>query len=185
MSRRFLSGLLLLLLLAPPAFAGEKTRWLHVRVEDGSEDGETVRINVPASLINGVLPMITEHQKGNPARFRINDEEIDRAELLKVLEQLRQAPEGVEVIVEKDGGKAWFTRKGDKLQIRVIEDEGQKSETRILLPFKLAEALTASEKVDLAKAIESLGPEDGEILIVDGDDKTSVRVWMDHKSGGD
>lgn len=197
MSRRILTSLMFLLLLASPALAAEKIRWLHVRVVDGGPDGETVHVNVPLALIDGILPLLEEKQKEHGGTFRLNDEDVDRAELQRILSQLRDMPEEAEVVLEKDGEKAWFSRKGDRLLIRT-EDDGadesetaagsaganqpeRKSETRIVMPMKLAEALLASEEMNLKQAIQSF-EEDGEILVVDGSDNTTVRVWIDNTS---
>lgn len=203
--RRLLLGLLLLLLVSPAA-AVERTRWLHVRVQDGGPDGATVRVNVPLSLVDGLIPILEETQRERGATFRFDDSEIDRAELQRILAQLREAPREAEVLLEKDGDRVWFSRQGDRLQIRVEEQDRREtgtaaqvpdrlhaeraprekrpaaSETRILVPMKLAEALVSSPEMDLKSVIRSF-EDDGEILIVDGEDDTQVRVWIDERRG--
>ena len=185
MTRRILSSLLLLLFLALPALAAEKIRWIHVRVQEGGVDGESVHVNVPLSLVDGVLTLLEEKQRD--ATFRFDDSEIDRVELQRILTQLREAPEEAEILLEKGGDRVWFSRSGDRLLIRVDEERSHHAErsrgaeTRILIPMKLADALVASPEMDLKSVIRSFEG-DGEILVVDGEDDTTVRVWIDEKS---
>jgi hypothetical protein len=180
MSRRILAGLLFLLFLAAPALAGEKTRWIHVRVDDADSDGETVRINVPVNLVDGVVTLLEEHAKkeGRHSRFTLNDEDIDRAEVHRVLGQLRDLPEAAEVAVEKNDEVAYFSRVGDRLKIRAKNDDD--SFVHIELPIKMAEAFTASDDVDLSAALQTL--DDGEITVEDDQDHSKVRIWIDHQS---
>jgi hypothetical protein len=181
MSRRILSALFFLLFLAAPALAGDKTRWVHVRVVDGDSEGETVKINVPVNLVDGVLTLLEARAEkdGHGSHFQINDEEIDREEVRRVLSQLRDLPEGTEIGIEKDDDEAYFSRSGDRLKIRAKEDEDE-SFVRIELPLKMAEAFAASDDVDLSEAFQTL--DEGEILVFDDEDRTTVRIWIDHQS---
>ena len=181
MFRRILPALLLLLFLAAPALAAGKTRWVHVRVVDGDADGETVKINVPVNLVDGVLTLLEEKSEkdGHHSHFKINDEEIDREEVRRVLGQLRDLPEGTEIGIEKNDDEAYFSRHGDRLKIRAKEDEDD-GFVRIELPFKMAETFAASDDVELVEAFQTL--DEGEILVVDDEEHSTVRIWIDHQS---
>jgi hypothetical protein len=48
----------------------------------------------------------------------------------------------------------------------------------------MVEALAASEDADLAQALRALD-EDGEILVEDSEDQSTVRIWIDDKSGSE
>ena len=59
-------GILVVLFAASLAVGAQPDLWLHVYVEEGGENGETVRVNLPLSVIQDVLPHIEieEFQRG-------------------------------------------------------------------------------------------------------------------------
>jgi hypothetical protein len=61
-----------LLVLVGDASAGPDRRWVHVAID--GEDAERVRINVPLSLIETVLPLI-EDDEFHHGKIRLDDAE--------------------------------------------------------------------------------------------------------------
>ena len=56
-----LCWLFVLTFAAAVATARAEDRWLHVKVDDTDREGEKVRVNVPLSLAEKVLPCIHAH----------------------------------------------------------------------------------------------------------------------------
>ncbi|MBD3868690.1 MAG: hypothetical protein IFK94_11245, partial [Acidobacteria bacterium] len=71
------------------AFAGDA--WIHVKVDSASGEGETVRVNIPFSLVETVLPMVDADplKHGKLHIDELDDLDIDGLDLRAVLEEFR------------------------------------------------------------------------------------------------
>jgi len=187
--------------LSPAALAKPRSGYLHVRVEESGPDGDEVTVSVPVSLIMTVLPLLDEHDGTARVRFAQQEHGVGHEELAAVLDRLETVPDGEEIDVPVDDpdAEAWASRRGGELQVRIIEYDdpparrhrgetsGGGEETLVRVPIALARAFSHEpiETEDLARAVESLGHDGGEILVVEGDEETRVRIWIDQKSGTD
>lgn len=187
--------------LSPAALAGPRSGYLHVRVEESGPDGDKVTVSVPVSLIMTVLPLLDEHDGTARVRFAQQEHGVGHEELAALLDRLEKVPDGeeIDVPVEDPDAEAWASRRGGHLQVRIIEYDdpparrhrgeatSKSEETLVRVPIALARAFSHDpiEGDDLARAIESLGSDGGEILVVEGDEETRVRIWIDQKSGTD
>src|SRR5262245_58441443 len=92
-------------------------KWLHVRVEDGGgEDLERVRVNIPLSLAEAVIPAINvENVRKGKVRIEVNGEDgpIRDVDLRKILQALRDTKDGNFVTVD-----------GSKDQVQVAKQGG-------------------------------------------------------------
>lgn len=169
----------------PPAQTGGD-KWLHVRVEKSGEDGEFVRVNVPLSLAEAVLPTIEANNfRHGKIRFRHHRNGIDFRALL---EAVKNTKDGEFVTIEKKDETVSVVKENGFLLVTVSESKGEKSEqVDVKVPMVVVEALLSGEEdeLNLAAAIKALR-QFGDIQLVsirDGDE--TIRVWIDSKSTGE
>jgi ribonuclease HI len=170
---------LTVLLVAAFAWASSPERYLHVRVMNPGTH-ELVRINVPLSLAEKVIPAINQGQlrdgKVQIGGFTANDVNV-RA----ILDALKTAPEGEFVTVQDNDNDVRVAKEAGQLVVHV-KDKNGKENVDITIPWNVAQALisdTGNDQINVEaaiKALESAG--DRTLVTVTGSDE-SVRIWID------
>ncbi len=182
--------LLALVLLALPlaAFAASPsdagTRWLHVRVVDRSDDGESVRVNLPLDLIASILPEIDIEPHIKDGRVTLAPEQgVQLGDLRAVWAQLRQAADGEYVRVEAGDGNVVVRKAGTLLEIDVQDGPEGAEKVRVRAPLAVLDALFSAPEgeIDLAAAITALAEAGIEDLVQVEDGESSVRIWIDDR----
>jgi hypothetical protein len=187
--RRLAAGLLVLTIFAAPVAASDQ--WLHVRVEEGKHGEETVNVNVPLSVIEAMLPMISvdelERGKIDLDQFDLDDIDMEGIDLRELVLAFRDGPDADFVRIRDHGESIRVAKEGDYLIVLVEEDDRHDAETvSIRLPFPVLEAmvLNDSEQIDLLAGLQALREFDGEDLVrVESDDEL-VRIWIDSSQTG-
>lgn len=185
MFRRSLLALLAVGLLAPAALASPDRLWLHVQVKDHEEDGDHVRINVPLSLAETVLPMIEGDDEHHP-NFHFGHHNMDVDDLRDLWKEVKASGDNEFVTVESKDEKIRVTRQGK--YIMVFADAADDEETvEIKMPLTVVDALLSGhdDELNFEAAIDALqkhGP--SELVSVQGGDE-SVRIWVDGKSASE
>ena len=162
------------------------TLWLHVAVDEPGSGGESVRVNLPLSLAEAILPLIDEGDL-HRGRIRIEGHDLDAAELRALREAVRTAPEGEYVRVLSRGEEVEIARSGNRLVVRA-DDDGDK--VRVQIPMAVVDSLLAGAppggplELDLLAAIRVLGTRGAGELVSVVDGESSVRIWLDDKAGG-
>ena len=161
-------------------------KWLHVRVEKSGEDGEFIRVNVPLSLAEAVLPTIETHNiRHGKIRFHHHRNGID---LRALLAAVKDTNDGEFVTIEKKDETVRVAKENGFLLVTVSKSKGEKSEqVDIKVPLVVVEALLSGgeDELNIAAAIKALR-QFGDIQLVsirDGDE--TIRVWIDSKSTGE
>src|SRR5450631_521856 len=81
-------------ILSPVAFgqtsAPKAERWLHVRVVNSDNKGETVRVNVPLELAESVLPTINKENLHN-GKVTISQAHLNDVDLHALMNAVRNA----------------------------------------------------------------------------------------------
>jgi hypothetical protein len=172
------------LVLAP--VAGAAGRWIHIRVEEKGPGGERVRVNVPLSMVETILPLIDDDEfRGG--KIRLNDEDMDAVKLRAIWAAVRGAEDGEYVTVESDDENVRVARSGKYVLVNV-EDRGRGRENvEVRIPEVVMDALLSGtgDELDLVAAVRALGEHgDGEIIRVVGDDE-DVRIWVDSTHEGE
>jgi hypothetical protein len=184
-------GLIGLVLSATIAGARDNDQWLHVSVDGLDEDSERVRINVPLSLVSAILPLI-EDDDFHRGRIVLDGEEFDRADLVAILDALREAEDGEYVTVQDRRDFVRVAKEGGYLLIHVEERHPRTDEVEnrvdVRVPLAVIDALTSGEEneLDLAAAVEALGEHgnQGDLVTVN-DDENTVRIWIDRENTSD
>lgn len=195
MTKRVLMSFGTILALGSMLLAAEtETKWLHVRVEESGEKAETVRINVPLSLAEKVLPAInTEQLKGGKlqakeAKLKRKFEGVD---VRAILDALREAPEHEFVTVEGPNQNVRVAKSGGNLLVKVREmkenGEGKTETVDISIPFTVVDALLSGgeDELDLLAAVRALGAAGDTVLVTVDDQKSKVRIWVDSQSAAE
>ena len=181
---------LLVLMFAFAALARPADRWIHVRVIESGPDGDRVRINIPLSLAEAVLPTI-KAEKFCDGKVKVAGHALDQVDLRAILEAVRKAQDNQYVTVESKHENVEVAKAGEFLRIRIHEDgEGAGKAARaqkagstvdIKIPFKVANALLSgsSDELDVLAAIRALGEYPNLELVTVKDENDNVRIWVD------
>ena len=176
MGRRLLGFGIALLLGAAPAVAAEK--WLHVRVVEAGGSGDTVRVNLPLSTIEAILPHVqAENLSGG--KLRLTQDETQGVDLRAMWRALRSSGDADFVTVDGTQGTVRVSRAGNYLLATV--DGRDTQNVRVRVPVAVLDALFSGDddEVDLVAALHALADHgDGELVHVEDGD-TQVRVWVD------
>lgn len=175
------AAVLILGLVTVTAIASASDRWVHVRVVESGEDGETVSINLPLPLAESVLQSIDCNAiKGGKVQVKLHSGEIDLPALHAAL---RQAQDGEYVTVEGADENVRIAKEGGRLHIRAVDDD---ETVNIQIDLTVLDALLApgTDELDVRAALHVLGTleQDTELVRVDGEDET-VRIWIDGDAG--
>lgn len=182
-----LAGLIALVagLVAATAFvsASSPERYLHVRVNNPSTH-ELVRVNVPLSLAEKVIPAINHGQLQN-GKVQIGHFNADEVNVRAILDAVKTAPDGEFVTVQEPDNDVRVAKEHGKLVVHVVDKKG-KDNVDITVPWEVAQALisdTKEDQLNVEAAIHALQTAgDLTLVTVSGGDE-SVRIWIDGNSG--
>jgi len=166
------------------AQAAETERWLHVRVDNQVAKGEMVRVNLPLSLAEKVLPTINKDRLHN-GRITIHEAEMNGVNLRALLDALRTTRDGEFVTVQGTSGDVRVVKQAGYLLVHV---RGNKDATNkrveIRMPLTVVDALlsSGSNELDLVAALRALGAQGDTELVSVKDEKSTVRIWLDSKN---
>ncbi|MBM3286423.1 MAG: hypothetical protein FJY88_03590 [Candidatus Eisenbacteria bacterium] len=188
MSRKSLVAAAALCCLLAHGMAGAESRskWLHVKVVETGEDGETVRINLPIKLVAAVLPAIddSDFRKGI---VRVDSLRKSNVDLRALLRAVREAENGEYVSIDGVDERVRI-RKDDGVLYIDTEELGDDSEkVRVRLRMDVLEALLSGEEdeLNILAAVQALDERDeGDLITVHSEDET-VRIWIDSRDSSD
>lgn len=181
---RVLSVMGILVLATGLALAAPADKWLHVSVVDGKAGkGETVRVNVPLSFAEKVLPAIQVDKLRN-GKVKIEDCEMDGVNLRAILEAVRDTRDGEFVTVDAEDGNARVAKSKGNLLVKVRDGKKGNQKVDVQIPMQVLEALLSGDKneLDLAAAVRALGAHGDTLLVNVNDDDSTVRVWVDSRN---
>jgi hypothetical protein len=166
-----------------------KDRWLHVRVINSDNKGETVRVNIPLELAENVLPTINKNHLHN-GKVTIDQAHLNDVDVHALLNAIRTAKDGEYVTVQGTDQDVRVAKEGGRLLVHVKDNKGSKSNKSnvdIKIPMHVIDALFSAGKdeLDIVAGLHALAlMGDTELVSVKSDDST-VRVWMDSKNTSD
>jgi hypothetical protein len=166
-----------------------KDRWLHVRVINSDNKGETVRVNIPLELAENVLPTINKSHLHN-GKVTIDQAHMNDVDVHALLNAIRTARDGEYVTVQGTDQDVRVAKEGGRLLVHVKDNKGSKSNKSnvdIQIPMHVIDALFSAGKdeLDLVAGLHALALQgDTELVSVKSEDST-VRVWMDSKNSSD
>ncbi len=183
--------LAVVLLAASTALAASNERWLHVRVEETGENAENVRVNVPLSFAEKVLPSIQAHHI-DKGKVSLEDVHMSGVDLRTILAALRDLDDHEFVTVESNRENVRIAKSKGYLLVttRETHDRDGKGETEtvdVQIPMVVVEAMLAggSNELDLVAGIRALATLGDMVLVTVKERDSSVRIWVDSKSTTD
>jgi hypothetical protein len=121
----------------------------------------------------------------------MDDCDLSREEMVAILRAVKDAEEGEYVTIEDGRDHVRVAKEGKQLIVKVEERSrhGEADETvDIRVPVSVLEALLSGDddELDLVAAVEALSKEsEGNLVTVNDDDGTLVRVWIDDRNQSD
>jgi len=163
-------------------WAASPERYLHVRVTNPTTH-ELVRVNVPLSLAEAVIPAIN-HGELSHGKIKCGNFSADDVDIKRILEALRTSPEGEFVTVQERENDVRVAKEHGQLVVHVV-DKDKRDKVDVTLPWEVAQALVANTKdneLDLEAAIKALANAGDVTLVTVTSNEENVRVWIDSNS---
>lgn len=181
MRRKLTIGALVMALAMPLALAGGSGLWLHVKVDDGDE---TVRVNVPLSLVESILPAIhVDEMQGGKLRIdAFDDADLEGVDLPQLWQAVRDLDDAEFVTIDGRHENVRVYKEGDFLRMDVEEHGDEHVAVRV--PMEVVDALFSGEpgELDLLAALNALGRYTTEDLVHIQDGRSVVRIWVDARN---
>lgn len=177
------ASLLAVVLTAAVAFASSPERYLHVRVSNPGTH-ELVRVNLPLSLAEKVIPAIN-HGQLRDGKVQIGGFTANDVNVRAILDALKTAPEGEFVTVQDNESDVRVAKEHGQLVVHV-KDKNGKENVDVTIPWNVAQALisdTSEDQLNIEAAIKALEAAGDLTLVTVTDNEESVRVWIDSNSG--
>jgi len=187
-----LGGVLIFCAAAGVTPGASPERWLHLKVDSGRGREETVRINLPLSLAEKVLPTIQADELRS-GHITIGKASINGVDIHELVEALRQTGDTEFVSVEDRDETVHISKAGGNLLIKVTEKPSGERKRHggqnvdIKIPFPVVQALVSGPKdqLDLMAGLRALEAYGDATLITVNDEEDNVRIWMDTRASSD
>ena len=186
--------------------SSKSDQWIHVRVENKDDNGETVRVNVPIEMAEKVLPAINHDQLQN-GKVRLDHCHMNDADLRTLLDAVRTSKDGEYVTVQSNEENVRVAKNAGYLYIHVTEKKpgenagkhaeskqgsakafaGKESRVEIKIPMKVVDALFSAGKdeLDVVAALRALSSNGDTELVSVKEDENTVHIWIDSKNVSD
>ena len=166
------------------ALAGDA--WVHVSVDSTDAEGESVRVSLPFSFIETLLPMVNVEPL-REGRLVLDDVDLEGLDLRALLKGIAEVDDA-DFIKVRDGDETVSVSKKDGF-LHVDVDEAHGGErVRLRLPMSIVDALVTSDgepnSLDLAAAMRALSAFEGDLITVQNGRET-VRIWIDSSNSID
>jgi hypothetical protein len=159
--------------------ATTRERWLHVKVT-GDPDGEVVRVNLPLSVAEKVLPAINTHEL-HAGRVTLHDTEINGFDLRALAEAVRSTPDSELVRVEDKEEAVHVKKENGNLLVTVRGKHKGQENVDVKVPLPVVAALLSGPKdeLDVLAAVKALEAYGDMALVTVQDGSQNVRIWVD------
>jgi hypothetical protein len=194
MMRKIFGVMLAVLFFA--ALAMPADRWIHIRVIESGADGDHVRVNIPLSLAEAVLPTIKSDKFCN-GKVKVEGHAFDQVDVRALLDAVRKAQDNQFVTVESKDASVEVAKSGEFLLVKVHDNckGGVKTAgthkapntVDIKVPFKVAQALLSgsNDELNVLAAVRALNEYGNLELVTVKDDNSNVRIWVDSSNDAD
>ena len=160
-------------------WAASPERYLHVRVSNPTTH-ELVRVNLPLSLAEKVIPAINHGQLQN-GKVQVGNFKANEVDVRAILDALKTAPEGEFVTVQEPGNDVRVAKEHGQLVVHVT-DKNSKEKVDVTIPWAVAQALiseTSENELNISAAIKALENIGDATLVTVVSQEESVRIWID------
>ncbi len=171
------------------AAAQAPERWLHMRVVNPGKEArqaETVRVNVPLSVAEQVLPAI-KSEKLHDGKVQIEGK-FENVDLRALLNTLRNAPDNEFVTVEEPDENVRVSKKGEFFLINVQEkaspkhNKAQTVQVKIPIPVVAAMLTDNPHELDVLAGLRALKAYGDIDLVTVNEGDENVHIWVDSRN---
>lgn len=166
------------------ALAGDA--WIHVSVDTTDANGESVRVSLPFSLVETLLPMVNVEPLQD-GRLIIDDLDLEGIDIRAVLTELSAADDANFVRV-RDGDETVSVSKKDGFLHVDVDSTGGGERVRVRMPLSIVDAMLPADgepnSLDLAAGMRALSTFQGDLVTVQDGGET-VRIWIDSSNSID
>jgi len=187
MNRVMLAGLAVALFGAAVLQAAGADQWIHIKVDSKVGDEERVRVNVPLSFAEKILPTIQADCLRN-GKVRIEGD-MNGVDLRALMDAIRTTGDGEFVTVESKHEHVRVAKQGAYMLIKVRDEDsptkGDKAETvDVKVPLSVVDALLSGGKneLDLAAGVRALRAQGDTELVTVNDGEETVHIWVDSQN---
>jgi len=160
------------------ALAGDA--WIHVTVDTSDANGESVRVSLPFSLVETLLPMVNVEPL-HEGRLVIDDLDLEGIDLRAILTELSEA-EDADFVKVRDGSETVSVSKRNGFLLVDVDDSGGGERVRVRMPLSIVDAMLPADgeanTLDLAAGMRALSTFEGDLVTVQDGGET-VRIWID------
>ena len=155
--------------------------WLHINVHDTKGEEEKVRINIPISLIEVMLPLV-EEKAVRDGKIRMNDKDFKVSDLRKIWNSVKDEGDSEFVTVDKKDQHVRVYTQGHFLMVQ--SDENSRKKVSMKLPMAVVDAMLSGngDELNLMAGVKALKDSGVHDLITVNDDDSNVMVWIDDKN---
>jgi hypothetical protein len=154
-------------------------RFLRMQVEDTRQPGNPVKVSmsVPYGLVSGALRFASLGKVRRELDLHF-DESVDAAEVRTIVQELKEKPEGTDVVRTHDEGTFTLRRDAGVVAMEVRKKDGEI--VTLKLPWRLVDALATDEKdLDVNGLVAQLrDAQRGDLLEVAAPD-AHVKIWVE------
>lgn len=171
---------LTVLMLALPLQAASK-QWVHVHV-DNPKESEKVKVNIPVSLMENLMPLVEDDKDLKNGRIQIHDRDMNVQDLRKAWKAVRDEGDGEYITVEKPDGNFRLYTKDNFLYVETYGHS--KDQVHMMIPMQVVDALFSSNnnELDLMAAVQALKDSGVKDIVTVKTDDSTVRVWVDESN---
>jgi hypothetical protein len=179
--RAILACLAISCLAAGPVAAADE-RWFHVVVDGGGRHEERVRVNLPFSLVERVLPRI-ETKELRREEVSIGGSRLSREDVEAILAAARTAADGEPLAADRLDEDVRVSKEGEYLRVRANEDDDV-ADARV--PLSVLDALYGRKgELDLLAAVRALEKHADGVAVTLEESGSTVRIWIDRRNESD
>ena len=160
-------------------WAASAERYLHIKVNNPKTQ-ELVRVNVPLSLAEKVIPAINHGDLKN-GKVQVGNFKSEDIDVRALLEAVKSAPEGEFVSVQKPDEEVHVAKEHGQL-VAHVKNKGGKERVDVTIPWEVAQALiseTTDNQLNISAAIKALQNIGDMTLVTVAGEEESVRIWID------
>lgn len=178
---RIQKGLFIIVLFYAFSVQAASKEWLHVRVQAIADAAETVKINIPLSLVETMLPLVEDKALEN-GKLHFNNKDISTDELRKIWKAVKEEGDTEFVSVEKRGENVRVFTQSNFLMVQ--SDKNSTEKVNIKIPLAVVDAILSGsgEELNLVAAVQALRQSGVRDIISVQDHKNTVQVWIDQDS---
>ena len=179
--KRVLAGIFGILLGATAAFGQAPERWIHIRVVGSGQNAESVRVNVPVSVAEQVLPAIDAHNL-HKGKVTLSGK-VEGIDLRALVAAVRNSPDNEFVSVQNPNETVRVSKSGEYFIVKVRDNKQSESpeQVDVKIPIAVVNALISegSDELNVLAALQTLKTVGDMELVTVKDKDESVRIWID------